>query len=82
MKCPECDGYKNFVSLAGTPFEVVRPCKRCNGTGEIQQTGEEWLRRATTYELVNFLCAVQNVYHFNPDEWELWLKQPHRGVKK
>lgn len=40
-------------------------------------TNKEWLGEATTYELVNFLCAVQNVYHLNPDEWEKWLKEKH-----
>jgi hypothetical protein len=56
MKCSECDGYKNFVSLAGTPFEVVRPCKRCNGTGEVEMTEQEYIQTCTTEQLVDVLA--------------------------
>ena len=87
MKCPECDGYKNFVLLAGTPFAVVRLCKRCNGTGEIKVTNEEWLSTlSTTEEKTEALTkVVLNIISYNNDPRpsevrntiKVWLKQPH-----
>ena len=82
MKCPECDGYKNFISLAGTPFEVVRSCKRCNGTGEIKVTNEEWFCQLPTEEKAKWLedkmtWAAQEQGTFTAKGWEMWLKQPH-----
>ena len=86
MKCPECDGYKNFISLAGTPFEVVRPCKRCNGTGEIKVTNEEWFCQLPTEEKAKWLeekmtWAAQEQGTFTAKGWEMWLKQPHTPTR-
>lgn len=83
MKCPECDGYKNFISLAGTPFEVVKPCKRCNGTGKVEQNNEEWFCSLSTKEKAKWLenkmtWAAQEQGTFTAKGWEMWLKQPHR----
>ena len=80
MKCPECDGYKNFVSLAGTPFEVVRPCKKCGGAGKIQQTNEEWFDMLSTTEEkaeAIYECVMANSWNFSKDGIKRWLKQPH-----
>ena len=90
MICPECNGYKNFVLLAGTPFEVVRPCKRCNGTGEIKVTNEAWLNTlSTTEEKAEALTkVVLNIVSWNNDPkpsevrdiLKSWLKQPCQSV--
>ena len=86
MKCPECDGYKNFISLAGTPFEVVRPCKRCNGTGEIKVTNEEWFCQLPTEEKADFLAnsypksvgeALIKISNGDKEKWVKWLKEEH-----
>ena len=93
MKCPECGGYKNFVSLDGTPFEVVRPCKRCHGTGEIEVTNEEWFDSLTTEEKAKvlaceFIVACDDYAYSNNKEtwnekyWVEWLKQPHNFKKR
>ena len=76
MKCPECSGHKNFVSLAGTPFEVVRPCKRCNGTGEIDITNEEWFISLSTEEKAEWLADKIN----SKKRWVEWLKEKHNEM--
>lgn len=68
MICPECNGYKNFVSLAETPFEVVRPCKRCNGTGEIEMTEQEYIQTCNTKQLAEFLFRIAYMCSYCGDE--------------
>jgi DnaJ-class molecular chaperone len=79
MKCPECNGHKNFVSLAGTPFEVVKPCKRCNGTGEIEITEQEYIQTCNTEQLAEeiYKCIMTHPWHISKEVILEWLKQPH-----
>ena len=89
MKCPECDGYKNFISLAGTPFEVVRPCKRCKGTGEVTVTNEEMFATLTTEEKAKVLaricvgaaddCDKGKTGKLYAPYWRRWLREEYRG---
>ena len=41
MKCPDCDG------RGGDTYDVFGwcNCRTCNGTGEIEQTNEEYIQR-------------------------------------
>lgn len=86
MKCPECGGAKNFISLANTPWEVIRPCKRCNGTGEIFVDNESWFNRLSTEEKAQALNDLywDTVWEFQHSEVEVtskwfkkWLKSEH-----
>ena len=55
MKCPICDGGGRITSLpSGMPVK----CTRCNGTGEVEQTNEEWLDRKSTKEKAEWLFKL------------------------
>ena len=57
MKCPICDGGGRITSLpSGMPVK----CTRCNGTGEVEQTNEEWLKSMNTEQLAEFLADKCN----------------------
>ena len=89
MKCPMCEGTgKEFWVIDG----VQEECQKCNGTGEIEQTNEEWLRTATTEELAQMLFnAITTSHDFaeylmhyeNQSEQDItnaivrWLKEKH-----
>ena len=84
MKCPICDGGGRITSLpSGMPVK----CTRCNGTGKIVPTNEEWLRSCPPQELIRFLMNVayggqiRNVQKITFDEeaekWSKWLKEKH-----
>ena len=77
MKCPECGGHKNFISLAGTPFEVVRPCKICKGKGEVDVSNEEWFDTLSTKGKAEIIAQLSS-YGGNVEAILLWLQQPHR----
>ena len=88
MKCPKCGGtgkeYWNGNVFCNTGFE----CDKCNGTGNIEQTNEEWFCRLSTEEKAEWLSNRDEFVYdcgqrgFTPkimdkDEWQQWLKQPH-----
>ena len=89
MKCPKCGGngkeYWNGNVFCNTGFE----CDKCHGTGEVEQTNEEWFASLSTEEKANFfhdivIRSVQATWDGKkPDyptylyDWEMWLKQPH-----
>jgi RecJ-like exonuclease len=54
MKCIVCDG-RGFFPLSNTAAKI---CPQCDGTGEIQQTNEEWLKSLNTDEFADFLEGV------------------------
>lgn len=61
MKCPICDGGGRITSLpSGMPVK----CTRCNGTGEVKQTEQEYIQTCNTEQLAEWLnnkiiiCAV------------------------
>ena len=57
MKCPICNGGGRIKSLpSGMPVK----CIRCNGTGEVEQTNEEWLKSMNTEQLAEFLADKCN----------------------
>lgn len=54
MKCPVCDGLGFFPSsnIAATI------CSQCKGTGEVEQTNEEWFCELSTEEKAEWLDKV------------------------
>lgn len=92
MKCPRCRG------IGSVPYHIADDmfdedvCPVCNGTGEVEQTNEEWLCSIPTEEKANFLVMVEmlgmsalkrstvDIEKFT-EEVIAWLKQPYKGVK-
>lgn len=79
MKCPVCDG-KGYFPISDIAAKV---CPQCNGTGEIEQTNEEWFCQLPTEEKAKWLeekmtWAAQEQGTFTAKGWVKWLKQPHR----
>ena len=54
MKCPKCGGKGLYNHVA----DYYVRCNKCNGTGEIDQTNEEWWRSCDTDELIEFLLDI------------------------
>ena len=90
MICPMCKGGRKVLKKEkGDMGYIVRLaiCDKCNGTGEVEMTNEEWLRSCPPQELIRFLMNVayggqiRNVQKRTFDEeaekWSEWLKQPH-----
>ncbi len=68
MKCPKCDGYgiigdavPDILRGRGHIFSS-NECDRCHGSGEVEQTNEEWLRTATTEQLAEFVIKAMLFY--------------------
>ena len=71
----------------------VGRCIKCNGSGEIELTNEEWLCSIPTEEKANFLVMVEmlgmsalkrstvDIEKFT-EEVIAWLKQPYKGGKE
>ena len=95
MKCEECGGrgkvQRWFYERTGFgKCEKVCgdvKCEWCNGTGEVEQTNEEWFCTLPTEEKAHFLsveCAramceqqLKITNRNGVDYWKMWLKQPH-----
>ena len=54
MKCPECGG----IGLTDLHTPNVGRCIKCNGSGEIEATNEEYIRQASTEELAEVLNKI------------------------
>ena len=86
MKCQYCDNGTTYVPLDwedGTFDEDT--CKYCNGTGEIEQTNEEWLCSLSTEEkaeaITDFIKRIAKAeeieLNINKEAWIRWLKEKH-----
>jgi len=51
MKCQMCDG-KGWTDKTDIS---VKLCPQCNGTGEVEQTNDEWRKTCSTEEFADFL---------------------------
>ena len=62
MKCTRCHGTGKITEWVATDTvsEYEFPCRKCNGTGEIEVTNEEWLKQCTTEQLAEFLADKCN----------------------
>ena len=83
MKCTVCDG-RGYFPVSNIAAKV---CPQCNGTGEIEQTNEEWFCTLPTEEKADKLTdfsfwLVPNLPTEDKREQirkkiELWLKEIH-----
>jgi len=89
MKCPFCEGTGKCYQQTITYEEVetnrtnkyLTKCFKCNGTGEIEQTNEEWFCGLSTEEKAKVL---RRKTHGNDEKnerieqgWVNWLKAKH-----
>ena len=85
MKCPKCSGagyiYNNLVGY-------LEDCSVCHGTGEVEQTNEEWLRSATFEEMAGAIYEWYSQGHIEGKVGKQlssvtrvveWLKEKHNG---
>lgn len=79
MKCTVCDG-RGYFPVSNIAAKV---CPQCNGTGEIEQTNEEWFCRLSTKEKAKEMCVIMaDMAEANDGVWdeemiEAWLKEEH-----
>ena len=90
MKCPKCGGKGLYNHVA----DYYVRCNKCNGTGEIEQTNEEWFCLLQTEEKAKEIYKIAKddfkelrklfygVANDDCDAVALWLKQPHKEVHK
>ena len=95
MKCPFCDGTGKCYQQTITYEEVetnrtnryLTKCFKCNGTGEIEQTNEEWFCNLSTEEKAEWIFNdrveqsdwwYEQQGHTKAEVIE-WLKQPHNA---
>ena len=87
MKCPMCDGsgkcYEQKIRYQEietnrTDFTLAK-CHKCNGTGEVQMTNEDWIKSLDTEGLVDYLYRV----HKGGDsvERQRWIERHKEQVK-
>ena len=95
MKCPMCNGsgkcYEQKIRYQEietnrTDFTIAK-CHKCNGTGEVEMTNEEWFCTLPTEEKATFLAIqvrlgvefyrTDDERYQNHDWWVKWLKQPY-----
>lgn len=94
MKCPRCKGCGRAIVLVkqkdGFYATEQTVCPECNGKGIVEQTNEEWLRRASTEDVAKWLSKISKLFHecgkrdvypktMYEEDWEWWLKEIHNG---
>ena len=54
MKCPDCGG------KGGDTYDVFgwTKCRTCNGTGEIEQTNDEWRKTCSAEEFAEWVSDI------------------------
>lgn len=82
MKCKACNGAGYVTACVYESDEIGfvdknYECAVCNGTGQIEQSNEEWFATLKTKEKAKAISQL-SCYQGNIYEIEKWLKQPHR----
>ena len=87
MKCPMCNGsgkcYEQKIRYQEietnrTNFTIAK-CHKCNGTGEVEMTNEEWLRTLPTDERVKeILSRGFMTEKRTAEDFVEWLKEKHK----
>lgn len=83
MICPQCNG-TGYCDLY-----MENECPMCDGTGEVEQTRFEFMQTCTIEEMAEVLSNISTDAWFaglndmdrpvvQKDNWQQWLKQPHR----
>ena len=86
-KCYEQKIRYQEIETNRTDFTIAK-CHKCNGTGEIKMTNEEWLRQASTEDVAKWLSKISKFFHecgkrdvypktMYEEDWEWWLKEKH-----
>lgn len=88
MLCPFCNGSGVNTTWVATDTvsEFKQTCFKCHGTGEVEQTNEEWLRSASANDMAR--CIATKLLELARHEYGIydvvdyatifeWLKQPH-----
>ena len=77
MKCPMCGG----IGLTDLHTPNVGRCIKCNGSGEIEPTNEEYIRSCTFEELAKVIFDLTNEdYLWTEEEALAWLKEKHHAM--
>jgi len=60
MKCTRCHGTGKITEWVATDTvsEYKFPCRKCNGTGEIEVTNEEYIRSCSSEELAKLIYKI------------------------
>ena len=75
MKCKYCDGTGTTNWCVNGTF---LNCPHCGGTGEVEQTNEEWFCGLSTEEKARLLVSNKLFFRMlDYDGFVEWLKQPH-----
>ena len=97
MKCPMCNGsgkcYEQKIRYQEietnrTDFTLAK-CHKCNGTGEVEMTNEEWFCQLSTEEKAKWLSHNSKFMYgcgrmettpkiMYEEDWEWWLKEKHQ----
>ena len=90
--CPKCKGnaeyFKEVFNDGKRRREILIKCKKCNGTGEVEQTNEEWFCTLSTEEKAKWLSRNSKFMYgcgrmettpkvMYEEDWEWWLKEIH-----
>ena len=79
MICPDCGG------KGGDTYDVFGwvKCRTCNGTGEIEQTNEEWFDRLSTEEkAMVIICCCPYESDWFGDNFEKRMEQRIKDISK
>ena len=74
MICPDCGG------KGGDTYDVFGwvKCRTCNGTGEVEQTNDEWLRTLPADEQVKEVLSHGFMTEKRTaEEFVKWLEEKH-----
>ena len=65
MLCPRCVGMKKIVEYDNLRRVFYsHKCERCNGTGEIEMTNDEWRKTCSAEEFAELLGNIANNAYF------------------
>lgn len=91
MKCKHCNGFGWYYNDI-TKTKKIK-CECCGGTGEVEQTNEEYFKSCNTEQLAEKLWELYNAgkddaktydtfeYFIDKEDVLEWLKQPHMHLK-
>lgn len=92
MRCKACNGTGYVAACVYESDEIGfvdknYECAVCHGTGQIEQTNEEWFCSLSTEAKAIWLeekmtQAAQEQGTFTAKGWVKWLKQPHNNEEQ
>ena len=78
-----CDG-KGYIYVGTAPNPITRYgykriCDKCHGTGEIEQTNDEWRRTCSTEDFAEFINLIIRVGPYENEPKDFWEHVYGRG---